>query len=150
MSRAGWMAALSLFAAGAVRADDDFEPPQDQALITVRTRSATAVARAMDWNLFFLDRDHARVHLGLFLPGIGAVDLDGSVAGGTFTGVVTVGRTARLLEMPLALARTGSQVTARGSFELDLGEAGRAQVELAARLYASEDAVFSGGAWRGP
>src|SRR4051812_47611773 len=148
------MTALSLLVAGTARADDDFEPPRDEARVTVRTRSATAVSRAMQWNLFFVDRDHTRVHLGLFLPDIGAVELDGSVAGGRFTGVVTMGRTSRRLEMPLEmpfeLARTGSQVMARASFELDLGEAGRAQVELAARLFASEDAVFSGGAWRGP
>lgn len=163
----GWAPFWLIVAAGAARADD-FEVEADQVLVTVETRIdgklTSGVSRSLEWSAFSLEDGAAQMHLSIpldsfaadgpqlsrLLHGPDAIDLEGTVSEGRFSGFLTLHALAHPIEMPFALTRSRTQLIAHTAFsfaprEFGIDMPGEVSVDFLARLHASAPAVLSGG-----
>ena len=167
---------LLVLGVAAARAGD-FEIEPDQVLISAQAalgdKQVSAVSRTLEWTVLALGERGAQFHLRVPLDSFDsghpqldlalrealecnihpAIDLEGRVADGRFTGVLRVRGVSRPLAMPVDLTRSGTRIVAHTAFEIDLGDFGvsipqvgrRLSVEFLASLRASQ-AALSGGA----
>jgi hypothetical protein len=172
-----WLATGLSLVAGGLRAED-FRAESDQVLITVeataRGRPVSAVSRSLEWSLTVFDDRRAHLRLSIPLGSFSgrdeivavlrraaggsedaALEMEGEIEDGRFTGELTLNGSTRRLSVPVTLVRAGDGMIAHTRFALDLREYGlalppldgAATLELAARLQSSPRAVFSAG-WR--
>lgn len=161
-------AALIVLAAALGARADEYQAEPDQVLATLDARvggaEISAVSRTLEWSALSTEEGAAQLHLSFPLESFAAdgrrlapllrtsdaLDLEGTVSGSRFTGLITVHGVQRPLEMPFALTRSGPQMIVQAAFTFAPGDFGIAlpgvvAVEVFARLRASPRAVLSGG-----